>query len=70
MYNRLFSYVFEEKNLYSKQFGFQSGHAAEHATVKLRTRAQRLLGKRNEIRQKMQYSCSKMSFYYLTVNKM
>ena len=27
MYNCLFSHVFQEKILYSKQFGFQSGHS-------------------------------------------
>ena len=35
MYNRLFSYVSQEKILYSKQFGFQSGHSTEHAIIQL-----------------------------------
>ena len=35
MYNRLFSYVSQEKILYSKQFGFQSGHSTEHAILQL-----------------------------------
>ena len=35
MYNRLFSYVSQEKILYSKQFRFQSGHSTEHAILQL-----------------------------------
>ena len=35
MYNRLYKYLTTEKILYSKQFGFQRGHSAEHAIVKL-----------------------------------
>ena len=35
MCNRLFSYVSQEKNIYSKQFGFQSGHSTEHAILQL-----------------------------------
>ena len=35
MHNRLFSYVSQEKILYSKQFGFQSGHSTEHAILQL-----------------------------------
>ena len=35
MYNCLFSYVYQEKILYSKQFGFQSGHLTEHAILQL-----------------------------------
>ena len=35
MYNRLFFYVSQEKTLYSKQFGFQSGHSTEHAILQL-----------------------------------
>ena len=35
MYNRLFSYVSQEKKLYSKQFGFQSGYSTEHAILQL-----------------------------------
>ena len=34
-YNRLFSYVSQEKILYSKQFGVQSGHSTEHAILQL-----------------------------------
>ena len=35
MCNRLFSYVSQEKKIYSKQFGFQSGHSTEHAILQL-----------------------------------
>ena len=35
MYNRPFSYVSQEKILYSKQFGFQSGHPTKHAILQL-----------------------------------
>ena len=35
MYSRLFSYVSQEKCLYSKQFDFQSGHSTEHAILQL-----------------------------------
>ena len=35
MYNRLFSYVSQEKILYSKQFGFQSDHSTEHVIRQL-----------------------------------
>ena len=35
MYNCLFSYVSQEKVLYSKQFGFYSGHSTEHAILQL-----------------------------------
>ena len=34
-YNRLFFYVSQEKILYLKQFGFQSGHSTEHAILQL-----------------------------------
>ena len=35
MYNRLYQYLTENKILYHKQFGFQSGHSIEHAIVQL-----------------------------------
>ena len=35
MYNYQFSYVSAEKNLYSKQFGFQSDISTEHADLQL-----------------------------------
>ena len=35
MYNRSYKYLFEEKLLYSKQFGFQKGHSTDHAIVHL-----------------------------------
>ena len=35
MYNRLYKYLWEEKLLYSKQFGFQKGHSTDHAVVHL-----------------------------------
>ena len=35
MYNRLFSYVSQEKILYSKQCGCQSGQSTEHAILQL-----------------------------------
>ena len=35
IYNRLFSYVSQEKILYSKQFGFQLGHSTKHAILQL-----------------------------------
>ena len=35
IYNRLFSYVSQEKMLHSKQFGFKSGHSNEHAILQL-----------------------------------
>ena len=35
MYNRVYKYLCEEKLLYSKQFGFQKGHSADHAIVHL-----------------------------------
>ena len=37
MYNRLFSYVSQEKNSYSKQFGFQSRHSAENDSINSKT---------------------------------
>ena len=33
MRNSLFFHVSQEKILYSKQFGFQSGHSTEHAIL-------------------------------------
>ena len=35
MYNWLYKYLYEEKLLYSKQFGFQKGHSTDHAIVHL-----------------------------------
>ena len=35
MYNRLYQYLTENKILYPKQFGFQTGHSTEHAIVQL-----------------------------------
>ena len=35
MYNRLYQYLTENKILYHKQFGFQTGHLTEHAIVQL-----------------------------------
>ena len=35
MYSCLFPYVSQEKQLYSKQFGFQFGHSTEHAILQL-----------------------------------
>ena len=35
MHNRLYSYLFNEKLLYSKHFGFQKGHSTEHAIAQL-----------------------------------
>ena len=35
MYNHLFSHVCQEKIIYSKQLGFQSGHWIEHVILKL-----------------------------------
>ena len=35
MYNHLYQYLTENKILYPKQFGFQTGHSAEHAIVQL-----------------------------------
>ena len=35
MYNRLYQYLTENKILYHKQFGFQTGHSTEHAIVQL-----------------------------------
>ena len=35
MHNRLYSYLVNEKILYSKQFGFQKGHSTEHAIAQL-----------------------------------
>ena len=35
MYNRLYLYLTENKILYPKQFGFQTGHSTEHAIVQL-----------------------------------
>ena len=35
MYNRLFSYMSQEKILYLKQFGFQSDHSSENAILQL-----------------------------------
>ena len=35
LYSRLYKYLTTEKYLYPKQFGFQRGHSAEHAIVKL-----------------------------------
>ena len=33
-YNRLCKYLVEQKVLYQKQFGFQTGHSTDHAIVK------------------------------------
>ena len=35
MYSRLYSYLVNEKILYSKQFGFQKGHSTEHVIAEL-----------------------------------
>ena len=35
MYNCLYQYLKDEKILYKKQFGFQTGHSIGHAIVKL-----------------------------------
>ena len=35
MYNLLYQYLTENKILYSKQFGFQTGHSTEHAIIQL-----------------------------------
>ena len=35
MYNHLYQYLTENKALYPKQFGFQTGHSTEHAIVQL-----------------------------------
>ena len=35
MYTRLHNYLRENKILYSKQFGFQTGHFNDHAIIKL-----------------------------------
>ena len=35
MYNRLYQYLTEDKILYPKQFGFQTGQSTEHAVVQL-----------------------------------
>ena len=35
MYNWLHKYLYQEKLLYSKQFGFQKGHSIDHAIVHL-----------------------------------
>ena len=33
MYNRFYQYLTENKILYPKEFGFQTGHSTEHAIV-------------------------------------
>ena len=35
MYNRLYQYLTENKILYPKKFGFQTGHSTGHAIVQL-----------------------------------
>ena len=35
MYNRLYKHLNKLKILYSKQFGFQKGHSADHALLQL-----------------------------------
>ena len=35
IYNRLYQYLTENKILYPKQFGFQTGHSTEHVIVQL-----------------------------------
>ena len=35
MHNRLYKYLTENKILYPKEFGFQTGHLTEHAIVQL-----------------------------------
>ena len=35
MYNRLYQYLIENKILYSKQFGFQTGYLTDYAIVHL-----------------------------------
>ena len=35
MYNHLYSYLVNDKILYSKQFDFQKGHSTEHAIGQL-----------------------------------
>ena len=47
MYNRLYKYLTTWKKLYPKQFGFQRGHSAEHAIVKLANQIYELF-KRNQ----------------------
>ena len=34
-YTRLYNYLREDKILYSKQFGFQTGHSTDHAIIQL-----------------------------------
>ena len=35
MYNRLYSYLVNQKILYSKQFGFQKSHSTDHTIAQL-----------------------------------
>ena len=35
MYNRLYKYLSDNNILYTKQFGFQTGHSTEHAIIQL-----------------------------------
>ena len=35
IYTRLYNYLQENKTLYSKQFGFQTGHSTDHAIIQL-----------------------------------
>ena len=35
MYDRLYSYLTENKILFKKQFGFRSGHSTDHALLEL-----------------------------------
>ena len=35
MYNSLYQYLTENKILYPKQFGFQTGHSTGHAIIQL-----------------------------------
>ena len=35
MYDRLYSYLTENKILFKKQFGFRSGHSTDHAPLEL-----------------------------------
>ena len=35
MYDRLYSYLTENKILFKKQFGFRSGHSTDHVLLEL-----------------------------------
>ena len=47
MYDRLYSYLTENKILFKKQFGFRSGHSTDHALLEVIDQNVSVLTKKN-----------------------